>query len=233
MTRRDPEFKFTPEAREIPVWDLGVRFFHWALVILVITSFVTAKIGGNAITYHSWSGFAILTLLIFRILWGVVGGTQARFTSFIRGPAACIAYLRIMFSRERHGATLGHNALGALSVLAMLAALLFQAVSGLFVNDDIAFEGPLYKWAGKELSDKLMGWHKFNEKIIIALVMLHLAAIAFYFFYHKDNLVKPMLTGVKRITGAAAESRFGNPLLAIVLVAACGTGVYFLINAAK
>ncbi len=233
MTRRDPEFKFSPEMREIKVWDLGVRFFHWALVILVITSFVTAKIGGNAITYHSWSGFAILTLLIFRILWGVVGGTQARFTSFIRGPAACIAYLRIMFSRERHVATPGHNALGALSVLAMLAALLFQAVSGLFVNDDIAFEGPLYKWAGKELSDQLMGWHKFNEKIIIALIMLHLASIAFYFFYHKDNLVKPMFTGVKGVTGAVAESKFGNPLLALVLVAACGLGVYFLINAGK
>lgn len=233
MTRRDPEFKFTPEARDIPVWDLGVRFFHWALVALVITSFITAKIGGNAITYHSWSGFAILALLIFRILWGVVGGTQARFTSFIRGPAACIAYLRVMFSRERHGTTLGHNALGALSVVAMLAALLFQAISGLFVNDDIAFEGPLYKWAGKELSDKLMGWHHFNVKIIIALVVLHLAAIAFYFFYHKENLVKPMLTGVKRVTGAVAESRFGSPLLAIVLVAASGTGVYFLVNAAK
>ena len=80
MARPDPEFKFAPQEREVPVWDLGVRFFHWALLILVVTSFVTAKIGGNAVTYHAWSGYAILTLLVFRILWGLVGGTQARFT---------------------------------------------------------------------------------------------------------------------------------------------------------
>ena len=123
--------------------------------------------------------------------------------------------------------------MGAMSVLAILAALLFQAVSGLFVNDDIAFEGPLYKWVGKELSDKITGLHHLNEKVIIALVLLHIAAIAFYFFYHKENLVRPMVTGVKRVRGAVAESRHGSAALAIILLAASGVGVYFLINAAK
>lgn len=233
MARPDPEFKFAPQEREVPVWDLGVRFFHWALLILVVTSFVTAKIGGNAVTYHAWSGYAILTLLVFRILWGFVGGTQARFTSFIKGPAACIGYVKGMFNRDRHETTLGHNAVGGLSVLAMLLALLFQAVSGLFVNDDIAFEGPLYKWAGKELSDKLMSLHSLNEKVIVTLVILHLSAIAFYFFYHRENLVKPMITGVKRVTGAVAESRHGSAVLAVVLVALSAGGVYFLVNAAR
>lgn len=233
MARRDPEFKFAPQEREVPVWDLGVRFFHWALLILVVTSFVTVKIGGNALTYHAWSGYAILTLLLFRITWGFVGGTQARFISFIKGPAACIGYLKGMFKRDRHETTLGHNAVGGLSVLAMLLALLFQAVSGLFVNDDIAFEGPLYKWAGKELSDQLMSLHKLNEKVIIALVILHLSAIAFYFFYHRENLVKPMITGVKRVTVNVAESRHGSAVLAIVLVALSAGGVYFLVNAAR
>jgi len=219
--------------RDVPVWDLGVRVFHWALLALIVTSFVTIKIGGNALTYHAWSGYCILALLIFRLVWGFVGGTHARFTSFVRGPGAVIAYLKGMFDRSGHQTSLGHNAMGALSVLAILAALLFQAVSGLFVNDDIAFEGPLYKWVGKELSDKITGLHHFNEKIIIALVLLHIAAIAFYFFYHKENLVRPMVTGVKRVRDVVIESRHGSAILAIALLAASGVGVYFLVNAAK
>ena len=219
--------------RTVPVWDLGVRCFHWALVACVVTSFVTIKIGGNAMTYHVWSGYAILTLLLFRILWGFAGGTHARFASFVRGPGAVIAYLKGMFARHDEPAPPGHNPVGALSVLAMLAVLLFQAASGLFTNDDIAFEGPLYKWVGKELSDKLTHWHHFNEKVIMLLVLLHLAAIAFYFFRHKDNLVRPMVTGVKRVRGFDGESRYGNTLLAAILLALCGTGVYFLVNAAK
>ena len=219
--------------REVPVWDLGVRFFHWALVLLVITSIVTSQIGGNALTYHAWSGYAILTLLIYRILWGVAGGTHARFANFIRGPGEVIAYMKGMFDRKRHGPSLGHNPMGALSVVAMLLVLLFQAGSGLFVNDDIAFEGPLYKWAGKELSDQLMGWHRFNKKIILGLVALHFAAIAFHYFYHKENLVRPMLTGIKRVAGTTGASRHGSSVLAALLLAASSVGVYFLVNAAK
>lgn len=219
--------------RDIPVWDLGVRFFHWALVLLVITSFVTVKIGGNAMTYHVWSGYAILTLLIYRILWGVAGGTHARFASFIRGPGAVIAYLKGMLKRTQHGQSPGHNPLGALSVVAMLLVLLFQAGSGLFVNDDIAFEGPLYKFVGKEVSDKLMSLHQLNQRVILGLVALHFAAIAFHYFYHKENLVRPMLTGFKRVAGVVGVSRHGSSLLALVLLAASGVGVYFLVTAAK
>ena len=229
----EPHNQSAAGERDVPVWDLGIRFFHWALLALIITSFVTVKVGGNAMTYHAWSGYCILALLVFRLVWGFVGGTHARFTSFVRGPGAVIGYLKGMFDRSGHQSTLGHNAMGAMSVLAILAALLFQAVSGLFVNDDIAFEGPLYKWVGKELSDKITGLHHLNEKVIIALVLLHIAAIAFYFFYHKENLVRPMVTGVKRVRGAVAESRHGSAALAIILLAASGVGVYFLINAAK
>ena len=231
MTTNDD--KTVLATREVPVWDLGVRLFHWALVILVITSFITVKIGGNAMTYHVWSGYSILTLLIFRILWGFVGGTHARFAAFIRGPGAVIAYMKRMFNRDGHPQSPGHNPMGALSVVAMLLVLLFQASSGLFVNDDIAFEGPLYKFVGKALSDKLMSLHQLNQWLIIALVVLHFSAIAFYYFYHKENLVRPMLTGVKRVAGAVVAARHGSSLLALVLLAASGVGVYFLVNAAK
>jgi cytochrome b len=240
MTERDPEFKFAGEERVVPVWDLGVRVFHWALVLLVLTSFVTMKaaekIGANAITYHAWAGYGILTLLVFRILWGFAGGTHARFANFVRGPGAVIAYMKGMFDRAAHhgSPTFGHNAMGALSVVAMLLVLLFQACSGLFTNvEDYAFEGPLYKWVGKELSDKITSLHHFNEKIIIALVLLHVAAILFYLLFHKENLVRPMLTGVKRVAGNAGQSRHGSTVLAVVLLAASGVGVYFLVNAAR
>jgi cytochrome b len=222
------------DERDVPVWDLGVRGFHWALLLLVVTAFITVKIGGTALTYHTWCGYGILALLVFRILWGFVGGTQARFATFVRGPGAVVGALKAMLDRSRHDSSVGHNALGALSVLAMLAALLFQACSGLFVNDeDFAFEGPLYKWAGKELSDKLTSLHHLNEKVIIALVILHLAAIAFYYFFHKENLVRPMITGFKRMRGNVAQSRHGSTVLAVCLLAASGVGVYVLLNAAK
>jgi cytochrome b len=221
----------SPE-RDIPVWDLGVRVFHWALVCLIVASFVTIKT--NNLTYHSWCGYGILALLAFRLVWGFAGGTHARFYTFVKGPGAVISYMKGMFNRESHGTSLGHNAMGALSVLAMLAALLFQAISGLFVNDDdFAFEGPLYKWAGKELSDKLTSLHHLNEKVIIALVILHIAAIVFYRVYHKENLVRPMVTGFKRVAGPVAESRHGSTVLAAVLLALSGVGVWLLVNAAK
>jgi cytochrome b len=221
----------SPE-QDVQVWDLGVRVFHWALVCLIAAAFITIKT--DKLAYHAWCGYGILALLVFRVVWGFVGGTHARFFSFVKGPGAILSYMKGMFDRASHGASLGHNAMGALSVLAMLAALMFQAISGLFVNDDdFAFEGPLYKWAGKELSDKLTSLHHLNEKVIITLLILHIAAILFYRLYHKENLVRPMVTGFKRVTGPVAESRHGSTTLALVLLALSGVGVWLLINAAK
>lgn len=232
MREQEPDFKFASQDTEVPVWDLGIRFFHWALVVLVVTSVVTIKMG--ALTYHTWSGYGVLTLLIFRLLWGVAGGTHARFANFIAGPGQVFGYLRGVLSRKEHGGWLGHNPLGALSVVAMLASLLFQAVSGLFTNDeDFAFDGPLYKYVGKELSDKLTHWHHFNEKIIYVLVGLHLAAILFYWLYHKDNLVKPMITGYRAARGKVEDSRHGSTLLALMLLAVSAGIVYVAVNATR
>ncbi|MFN0160288.1 MAG: cytochrome b/b6 domain-containing protein [Burkholderiales bacterium] len=233
MDNQSQEPRRDGEERDIPVWDLGVRFFHWALLVLVVTSFVTIKVGGAAFKYHMWSGYAILALLTFRIVWGFVGGTHARFASFVRGPAAVLAAFKAMFDRAGHKPSVGHNPLGALSVLALLAALLFQAVSGLFVNDDSFYEAPLVPWITKAISDRITSLHHLNEKIIIALVVLHILAIAFYYFYHRENLVRPMLTGFKRVAGQVAESRFGSPLVAVILLALSAAGVYWLVNAAS
>lgn len=236
MTERDPSFQFAPAEQEVQVWDIGVRLFHWSLVTLVITAVVTVKLGGNAMTYHAWCGYGILTLVLFRILWGFAGGTNARFTSFVTGPGKVIAYMKTMFKRDHgaaEGSTFGHNPMGALSVLAILAALLFQALSGLFVNDDILFEGPLFVWVGKELSDKITGWHKFNEKIIYVLLATHIAAIFFYLLYKTENLISPMISGVRKVNGKAPQIRAGSPALALVLLALSAGVVYALVNAVK
>ncbi|WP_126444254.1 cytochrome b/b6 domain-containing protein [Sulfuricystis multivorans] len=193
------------------VWDLPTRLFHWLLVICVVAAFVTVKIGGNLMVWHGRLGLAILGLITFRIVWGFVGSTYARFATFVRGPAAIRAYL----AGKWQG--LGHNPLGALSVLALLGCLALQAGTGLFANDDIAFEGYLYPLVGSALSTRLTGIHQLLEKGLLLLVTLHVGAIAFYARVKQQNLVKPMLTGWAE--GQSGESaRGGGPIVFLVAV---------------
>ena len=181
------------------LWDLPTRVFHWALVLCVTGSFISVKIGGHAMVWHGRCGLAVVGLLVFRLVWGVIGSTYARFASFVRGPAAIKAYLR----GEWRGA--GHNPLGALSVLAMLATLLFLVGSGLFANDDIAFEGPLYALVGKDFSDRVSGLHRLIEPWLILLVLTHIGAIAYYVHVRGETLIMPMLTGTMEGSGESAR----------------------------
>lgn len=206
----------------IRVWDLPTRLFHWLLLTLVVAAFVTGLIGGNLIVWHGWLGVAICGLLAFRLAWGLVGSTYARFAHFVPGPGRIRAYL----SGQWRG--VGHNPLGALSVLALLAVLIFQVVSGLVSNDDISFTGPLAALVSDEVSARLTGLHRQNMWIIVGLVALHLAAILFYVHAKKDNLVKPMITGVKEVAHADAEPARGGGVLAFVLALAVAAGVVWV-----
>lgn len=196
----------------IKVWDLPLRVFHWALVACVIGSFVTQSIGGNAMEWHGRCGLTVLGLVTFRLVWGFVGPTTARFSSFLRGPAAIRDYLQGRW----HG--IGHNPLGALSVVALLATLLALVLTGLFANDDILFEGPLYGLVDKDLSDRITSLHKGFEPVILTLVGLHLAAIVFYVRVKKQPLVRAMITGWGE-GEAAAPSTGGGPLAFLFAVA--------------
>lgn len=202
--------------REQLVWDWPIRVFHWSLVLAVIALFVTGNLGGNALEWHKRAGFLVLGLITFRVIWGFMGSYHARFVNFVRGPKGILEYVR-----HKTGEGAGHNPLGALSVVAMLVALAIQAGSGLFANDDIMLEGPYAALVGKELSDWLTTLHKFNSKLVLAMVGLHVAAIAFYFFGKKINLVRPMLTGKKSLPGdvPAIERPAWLALVVIVLVA--------------
>ncbi|MDA0224758.1 MAG: cytochrome b/b6 domain-containing protein [Proteobacteria bacterium] len=179
-----------------PAWDVPVRLFHWALVLLVLGSVVTGLIGGNAMVWHMRFGSAILALVLFRVLWGVLGSSTARFSDFLYGPRRVLAFTAAILQR-REAPYLGHNPLGGWMVLVLLAVLLFQASSGLFANDDIATEGPLYALIGKDLSDRLTSLHKLNVKLLYALVAVHVAAVLFHWFGRGENLVRPMISSCR------------------------------------
>lgn len=210
------------------VWDLPVRVFHWVLVLLVISQVVTATIGGNAMEYHAFGGFAILALVLFRILWGFAGGTHARFRDFVRGPAAVARYTHwlIKGTAPIHR---GHNPLGGWSVVLMLVSLLVQAVTGLFANDDVMMEGPLAKLVSGDTSALFTAIHDINAGILLTLILIHILAVLFYLLRRNQNLIGPMFTGRKAIELMDARSpKTGNPWLAALLLAACSSLVYFV-----
>ena len=211
------------------VWDFPTRLFHWLLVIFVIISFVTGNIGGNAMRYHEWSGFTVLTLLLFRLVWGFVGSRESRFMTFIRGPSAVVRYATTLL-RSDSTHFLGHNPLGGLSIIAMLFALLIQAGTGLFANDDITTEGPLFDWVSKATSNWLTRVHKLNQDVIIALVSIHVLAVLFYLFYKRENLIKPMITGVKKWSGIGPQPATGRSWIAAVIAGLAALAVYLLVR---
>ncbi len=180
----------------VPVWDPLLRLFHWCLVACVVGAVVTVKIGGNAMGWHGGFGQAVLALLVWRLVWGVIGPETARFRSFVRGPEAILAYLR----GQWHG--IGHNPLGALSVLALLAAFGVQAALGLFSYDEIAFRGPLARLLSEETQLLLTSWHRRLEPMLYALVLLHVGAIAFYRLVKKEDLLTPMITGYRVVASS-------------------------------
>jgi len=208
----------------IQVWDLPLRIFHWLLALAVLSAVVTGEIGGALIDWHGRIGVLILGLLIFRLIWGFVGSSYARFTNFFPTPAKIVAYLKGQWQGH------GHNPLGALSVIALLAVLATLVGAGLFANDDIAFQGPLFYLVTKSVSDKLSSLHSYGFNVLAALLVLHIAAIVFYARVKKHNLVGPMLTGKKWVPKdqAIEVSRAGVRrfvlALAISGVAAWGIG---------
>lgn len=217
--------------QRVAVWDLPVRVFHWALVLLIVFSWWSGKEGGNSMQYHMWSGYAILALILFRLAWGFCGSSTARFSELVRGPRAVFAYVRTLPLR-RPTAYLGNNPLGGWNVVLMLSCMLLQAVTGLFSNDDIVTEGPLYRLVSKATSDFLTAIHYYNFYVLLALVAAHIGAVLFYLFYKSDNLIKPMLTGyMLRPAGEPVQApRLAGNWLAAVLLAIAACAVYFVVR---
>ena len=215
----------TVEGRAVRVWDLPVRLFHWALVIAVVTSVATGLVGGLwQMDVHMISGYVILGLVIFRVVWGLIGGRHARFAAFLKGPVTVIRYAAD-FARRREAHTPGHNPIGGWSVIALLTIMALQAGTGLFANDDIFLEGPLFSLVSKETSDWLTGWHHRMVTAIYILVGLHVAAIAVHWL-RGDNLVKPMVTGTKTNADPAADDATPRPVRFLIVAAVAVAAVF-------
>lgn len=217
----------------IKVWDAWIRFFHWSLVLLFAFQIYSGKTGGNIMQWHMIAGYGVLVLILFRVAWGFVGSTHARFASFLAGPARTVRFARRLFSRGST-AVVGHNPLGGWMVIALLASLAVQAGTGLFANDDIATEGPLAVLVPRNVSDRLTTIHRLNAYVLVVLAALHVAAIVFHRVVKKEALVAAMVTGVQRVpaevAGIAPKTRFVGAGRAVALLALAIMVVYLLLR---
>ena len=215
-------------AYRVRVWDLPTRLFHWLLAACVIALVATAKAG--AMVWHERLGYAVLTLLLFRLGWGVVGGHWSRFASFLYAPGSVVAYLR---GRAHPDHVIGHTPLGAASVFAMLLVLAVQVGTGLVSDDEIAFTGPLNRFISTDAGLAATSYHRsVGQWLVIGLVLLHLAAIAWYGWRKRENLVRPMLAGDKEVAAQARSSRDDTVtrVAAALLLAACGAVTWWIIG---
>lgn len=216
----------------VRVWDLPTRVFHWALVACIAGSLTTAQIGGNAMAWHFRCGYTVLSLLLFRLIWGVIGGRWSRFASFMYSPATVLRYIK---GQRRPEHSIGHNPLGAGSVFALLGFLLLQVATGLLSDDEIAAAGPLSKFVSNAVASSATFYHtNVGKLVLMGLIVLHIGAILFYFFSKGENLVRPMVRGDKETTFAAQSSRDGvwSRMLALCLFLGCAALVAWVVRQA-
>jgi cytochrome b len=227
MASAEPQSVTAAAPDLVRVWDAPVRVFHWSIVALVVLSWVSAENG--YLKLHLWSGLSLLTLLLFRIAWGFVGSTTARFSDFVHRPGQALAYLRSMRRGERQ-VHAGHNPAGGWMVMALLAVLLLQAGTGLFANDGVHFNGPLAARISSELSDRLSSLHGMIFNVILLLAWMHVVAALFYRYVRGEDLVAAMISGKKPRdeTPADADLKFVHRRWALLWLALAATLVWWI-----
>ncbi len=216
------------EPETVRAWDVPTRVFHWSLVFCIVSAWVSfeyaGKLGDPTLRWHRWNGMAILVLLVFRILWGFVGGTTSRFSAFIRWPWTALGYLKDTFSgRSRH--FLGHNPAGSWMIVALICVVMVQGVLGLFTlehNDLTA--GPLQRLIldDEGLTKQIQKLHSYGFNVIIGLVVLHVTANALYHAFGSDRIITAMVTGHKPVAPFEdhPEAHGGSIRLALACLAA-------------
>lgn len=188
-----------PPVREVKLWDPLLRGFHWLLAFFVIAAWLLGNYGPTSMTLHFWCGYMVTFLLAFRLIWGFVGPEPARFSSFLRGPKAVSGYMQHMFLRQPSYWP-GHNPLGALSVIAMLAALVAQVLTGMMSESENFIDaGPLASSVSSATRKAAKSYHEFGANLILLLVLLHVGVILFYRFWKREDLIKPMVDGRKMV----------------------------------
>jgi cytochrome b len=227
----DPMTNETDARSEVPVWDWPVRAVHWAMALLVAALLATGLVGNDALTWHMRFGETLLVLVLFRVIWGFAGSGNARFASFVRGPGSVVAYVRSIF-RPPHEIHATHNPIGGWMVVALLLAMFAQAGAGLFTQDDIGNEGPLVKLVSDSLSESLGWYHRRGWWLVAGLASLHILAVIGYLAVLGDNLIWPMVTGVKQLPArvANAANASSSTTRAVVLLAVLAALMWWVVN---
>ena len=217
--------------QKIKVWDLPTRLFHWTLAAAVAFMWYSAKTGGGMLVWHLRCGLLILALTVFRLCWGLWGSDTARFAQFVKGRTAIADYLSGRFSEDKQP---GHNPLGALMVLALLATVAFQTATGLFAADENTFttSGWLNGWVGSETGSLMRRIHIRFFNLLAALAAIHIISILLYKFLRKTDLVKPMITGFKYLGSEAVRPRFAGriKLVAALFCAAAAAALVWVLS---
>ena len=211
-----------PPALRLPmrVWDLPTRLFHWIIVLLVALSYLSvslAEVSYGWMQVHLISGYGVLTLLVFRLVWGILGSDTARFSKFLGSPLAGFRHLASFRARTPDD-QVGHNEAGGWMVIAMLLLLAAQVGTGLFSNDDALTEGPLAQFVSKAASNQAAGVHAILFKALLSFIVLHVAAIVAYAVVKRHDLVRPMFSGKKRLPATTRAPRMASPLLALAVL---------------
>ncbi len=209
------------------VWDAPTRLFHWAITLLVLTSYLTYRF--DRMGWHMLSGYTVLTLLLFRLVWGFVGSDTARFRSFLKSPVAGLQHLRHLTRREPDD-QIGHNAAGGWMVLVLLLSLAVQVGTGLFSNDEILTEGPLAHLVSSATSHLLTRIHSINFNVLLGLIGLHVVVVLVYAVVKGQNLLRPMVTGKKRLPAAARQPRLASPAVAAIVLVFAAALVWALVS---
>lgn len=208
---------------KVRVWDGWIRLVHWSIVVLMAVSWWSIETGKMRL--HYLSGYAVLTLVLFRIAWGFVGSDTARFGRFLRSPLEALRHLA-HFPKREPDREVGHNAAGGWMVLVLLGLLLAQPLTGLFADSGYGDYGPLAKQVASETSDWLTGLHHRNFNLILLAAGLHVLAVFAYAFVKRHDLVRPMVLGWKRLPAAMPAPRLGSPLLGAALLGVAALAVY-------
>lgn len=219
-------------SQRIRIWDLPTRSFHLLLILCVVGLVVTGEVGGNAMQLHFWFGYVVLTLVLFRFVWGFVGGHWSRFINFVPTPNKLLAYVHALRTKQVPQ-SVGHNPLGALSVLGMLGVLLIQVLSGLMSDDEISNAGPWTTWMPADWVELATEYHsEVGKALLILLVVLHVGTVVYYKRVKQDDLISPMLNGDKNLPPDTQASRdtFTSRLFALSLLIGCGYVVYRLVH---
>lgn len=213
--------------RPLLVWDLPTRLFHWVLAVLLGAAWLTVEYG--RMEWHAWIGQTILALVVWRLIWGVIGSETAQFWNFIKGPRTTGTYGRGLLTGKVQPAV-GHNPLGALMIVLLLLLIGAQAVLGLFANDDILFDGPLVHLVDKSTSDRLTGIHQLLFDVILYAVIIHVAAALFYLVVKRENLIGAMITGRKWWPAPLPSLRMSPTWLAVPALAIAAALVWAAVN---